>query len=233
MQKVQKMKIVRRFGLAALLAVLSMIGVTAGVYLAFCGCEIAHKDILPWLYPPPKADCDAASIAVAMVGGAIDSALAVIPPWFFLFMFFGTGLSFSFIGILILLVTSVVRCNSTSRHAAVQLLATFVMGLLAGIAYLACRDVDQWNTEQFIAFGGIAILAGLIALNEGRSHRTIRYIFSISAGIILLSYLPIVSYYGCKSAIHSSRVAKYTAEAKSVSTNIPVDKARNPSKSQQ
>lgn len=201
----------KRIRLAILLAVLSLIGVTAGVRLVFIGSKFFYSYILPWLYPATRAEGDYIS---AIVGGAIQSALDGLPQWFFIIMDCGIGLCFSFIGVMILLVAAVVRCHSFSRHAGVQLLATFVMGILSGLAFYTSVDSGQhggqWTAQQFIVLCGITILGGLVAWNERGEHQPTRKLFVVSVCIVLLPYLPIAAYHGCNSVIQHAREARYT-----------------------
>ena len=176
-----------RIRLACLLLVLSVIGATAGTFFV----DLGHYVVLLSPYPPPRLG------------------------WFFPVCFAGVvGLGISLFGILILLISSVVRCNIPSRHARVQLLATFVMGILAGLSWKTFNcdwaGRSHWDDALGIGWIGTTILATLIAWIERKPDRSMRNLFMLSMGGMLLIYVLLATAIGCKKAILAAREAKYT-----------------------
>ena len=168
-------RIVTRLRLTGLLLVLSVLGIVLGAALVDFGDYVWHWKSLP---PLKAGEFGGLLLMITVVPGAV-------------------GLAMSAVGALLMLVRSVIRLRSPVRHAAVQFLSTFALGVLA----TECWKSPKWFGPRqelcaAVVILGVTvttILAAYVAWVERTDRQTVSQMaMRILAGLISLSAVVVV-----------------------------------------
>jgi hypothetical protein len=80
------------------------------------------------------------------------------------------GIWTCFVGVLILLVSSVVRCKAPARHAVVQTLSAVLFGILSGFCWLLLKAPIPSMIAGGILTAGLAVVIAVIETKKMQNH---------------------------------------------------------------
>ena len=143
-----------RIWLSLLLVVLSWVGFTVGVMLSLFVLALCAPEALMALF--------SSMIMVAVIGAVFGSS-STLPNFY------------GYLGPLILLVSSVVRCKSPARHAVVQTIACVGFGVFSVSLLMPC-------------IGEAAILFAAIALIEAKKNLSLRKLSAVIVAMFVVLY---------------------------------------------